>query len=838
MYRDPRTGNISVGTKDSRGYKFYVNGDIYADNLKDNTSLIYQAVLDKLISEGYLVNKTSETYVPPPITIGANNDDCLKAIGTPMQDQMAVWVDKNHLKGSSSISGNYAVISGTPADNELTTWTDATHIQGESGLTWDETQLYVNGKIGIGITNPYGIFQVVANSTDNIVFAGLGGTNIDSPVLRLAGSTTTSSPITGPSLRAVSTGIYGRHRLAIFQHDADDYTTENEVISILADGDLQVKTSSIGTDNYISETTGWQGTYAGDFDVRSIYTDALIAKSFIADVDLALLSGQMISKSVTQVSRDFTVPANGNADYLYVEALPGHPTSQVFEDNDWIRLQVIDRSGGGLIWTEVWGQIQGNFVDDGGGEQHYIFISRDDGGVSGSTIYAGAGAQDVGQSGNGYIQQEAGSYSLYTPYIQVATWETDPSVASNITVRNRLGNLAGITGQVGFGFVTRKDNTNYVSQYWNTDSDWGLKGMVAGDTVFQLGSTNVIAGFTIDQTEGLYAGLAATRVQMKAGAGFWAGATAIGDAPFSVTNTGVLKAESGTIGGWNINATDITGGNATLASSGVLTLGTGNDVAIISSVDATYRLWVGDATPASAPFSVSKVGELKAESGRIGDWNISGGGIIDETDQAYIITRNSSTGPTLEARIGNNVFPSAVGVAGLTYFKINGSFTSSPYGLTSFADNTNTSYGTYAAYLEANRNSAFQESYAAWLDGPVVNVNHTVHFDDVSVNLNHSHTVVKVAARTGYSIVKLPGDPIDGMKVTIINDANSSYKVQVQAGANTDGYIREPGNLSITDYDMNNAGSSATFQYYENRYDTDGTTVIGYGGWYIISKNL
>jgi hypothetical protein len=62
-----------------------------------------------------------------------------------------------------------------------------------------------------------------------------------------------------------------------------------------------------------------------------------------------------------------------------------------------------------------------------------------------------------------------------------------------------------------------------------------------------------IGGFTIDSTEGLYAGSGATRVQMKAGAGFWTGATAIGDAPFSVTNAGVLTAESGTVGGWTLD---------------------------------------------------------------------------------------------------------------------------------------------------------------------------------------------------------------------------------------------------------------------------------------------
>jgi len=62
-------------------------------------------------------------------------------------------------------------------------------------------------------------------------------------------------------------------------------------------------------------------------------------------------------------------------------------------------------------------------------------------------------------------------------------------------------------------------------------------------------TAGTIGGFTVNATDGLYAGTGATRVQMKAGAGIWAGATAIGDAPFSVTNAGLLTATNATISG-------------------------------------------------------------------------------------------------------------------------------------------------------------------------------------------------------------------------------------------------------------------------------------------------
>ena len=60
-----------------------------------------------------------------------------------------------------------------------------------------------------------------------------------------------------------------------------------------------------------------------------------------------------------------------------------------------------------------------------------------------------------------------------------------------------------------------------------------------------------IGGFTIDATS-LKGGSAATTVALVPGTGIYMGAATIGAAPFSVTNAGVLKAESGTIGGWTI----------------------------------------------------------------------------------------------------------------------------------------------------------------------------------------------------------------------------------------------------------------------------------------------
>lgn len=89
------------------------------------------------------------------------------------------------------------------------------------------------------------------------------------------------------------------------------------------------------------------------------------------------------------------------------------------------------------------------------------------------------------------------------------------------------------------------------------------------------------------------------------------------DASGNASFTGSITAASGTVGGWTIGASTLTGGNATLNSTGKLTLGTSNDVINIDAADATYRLAIGHATYASAPFRVTKAGVLTATGATI-----------------------------------------------------------------------------------------------------------------------------------------------------------------------------------------------------------------------------
>lgn len=92
--------------------------------------------------------------------------------------------------------------------------------------------------------------------------------------------------------------------------------------------------------------------------------------------------------------------------------------------------------------------------------------------------------------------------------------------------------------------------------------------------------------------------------------------------------SGELTATTGSIGGWAIGATTLTGGDLTLDSNGEITLGTGNNVIRLSD-NGTYRLWAGHANAVSAPFTVSQTGAMNASAGSIG-------GVLIANDELYV----------------------------------------------------------------------------------------------------------------------------------------------------------------------------------------------------------
>lgn len=94
----------------------------------------------------------------------------------------------------------------------------------------------------------------------------------------------------------------------------------------------------------------------------------------------------------------------------------------------------------------------------------------------------------------------------------------------------------------------------------------------------------------------------------------WVGAVDPASAGFGLYKTGGMRATAGDIGGWDITSSTINKNNVTLDSTGKITVGTGNNIAVIDSTDGTYVFWIGHATAASAPFRVTPAGVVYLNS--------------------------------------------------------------------------------------------------------------------------------------------------------------------------------------------------------------------------------
>lgn len=106
-----------------------------------------------------------------------------------------------------------------------------------------------------------------------------------------------------------------------------------------------------------------------------------------------------------------------------------------------------------------------------------------------------------------------------------------------------------------------------------------------------------VGGWTLSETR-LWKGsdLDDDYISLNPSVGIHMGAEDFADAEFSVTKTGILKAVSGTIGGWSLGTTLL------YAGSGGTKIG----------LDTTDGIWFGADSAGSAPFHVNRAGNLRA----------------------------------------------------------------------------------------------------------------------------------------------------------------------------------------------------------------------------------
>jgi hypothetical protein len=205
--------------------------------------------------------------------------------------------------------------------------------------------------------------------------------------------------------------------------------------------------------------------------------------------------------------------------------------------------------------------------------------------------------------------------------------------------------------------VTSRVSGSYVASDWGLASNYDNTkttidgGIVTSGTIQLAGdSGSILAGITGQ-------GTASTSVRIWAGATFDSRASA----PFRVLQSGEVFAR------YRIELQDTSlNGLAGICGQGM------------DDSDTGIRFWAGStyANRTSAPFRVLKDGSVVMSKATInngctiGSWEVSNGGIFNDSGEAYIIARKAyGDGNYTEARIGTSVFPASSGIVGCGYFE-------------------------------------------------------------------------------------------------------------------------------------------------------------------------
>lgn len=346
--------------------------------------------------------------------------------------------------------------------------------------TWGGLHTFNAGlKVGNGHTLALGDDTTLARTAANLIESGVGDN------LLMHGVVGIGTSLTGGAL-AAKLHILGGASDTLMLLDGGSTRKLKVTVGTAFDGTTNVP--MLESDNYASQTTGLRVDAAGGGDFRYLYANEMHVRAFIADVMRAHAGGQIISKSMALISREFTIPAVSSAAYLYVYDLPGFAGLGVFDDNDYVRLRVIDFSGGGLVVTDAWGQVTtpGFPPSTNTGEQVWTFTTRY-AGVSnvavGKKAVAGGPALDYGVSGDGVIEMTV--LDPNSPWIQMSTWVTNPWMSGNWTVHTRTGKLTGVTSDV-FGALTGWGS--YQQNSYNKGTLYATAGRITGGVIIGDGA--------------------------------------------------------------------------------------------------------------------------------------------------------------------------------------------------------------------------------------------------------------------------------------------------------------------------------------------------------------
>jgi len=406
---------------------------------------------------------------------------------------------------------------------------------------------------------------------------------------------------------AVELNGNGTSKIAGFEIDTTTIKSSTGAVQLKSSGQISASKVLFG-DKATNQYVQYDGTnlvVKGDLSVDEIFTPAgttkANARSFISSSGTAGFSGDG--------SGNYAVELDGNG----TSKIAGFTIdSAAIKSSDLASLVLKDT--GEITGSKVLlsgGRITGGVVIEGSVTANQIFTPAL---INGQASTQANASSSIDQFG--FAKFASASIAGFV----VNTEEIKSPLDGNVH-NLRLKASGQVTGsKVQFDGGTIGGFQLSSTQINSTTNDLILKasGQVTGSKALFIGGK--IGGFTMTPGQ-LSGGSGNTFIALIPQTGIQMGNETFSSAPFSVTNAGVLKATSGTIGGFTLGANTLTATNFELNPSGKrITLGSGNSIFI---ADGDEGIQLGHATFADAPFNVDLAGRLKATEGVIGGFGIS-----------------------------------------------------------------------------------------------------------------------------------------------------------------------------------------------------------------------
>lgn len=246
--------------------------------------------------------------------------------------------------------------------------------------------------------------------------------------------------------------------------------------------------------------------------------------------------------------------------------------------------------------------------------------------------------------------------------------------------------------------------------------------------------------------------------------GIWLGNASYASAPFSVSVNGVIKANSGTIGGWTLGSTFLQGTNFEInSSSSTIFVGSAAGQHIRISASGGIATYNGGTQTSGFNLSTSGTlslsGSVTASSGSIGGWTIgsttlTGGNTVLNSNGTITVTGGSAT-TTINS---NGTITMAAGSSGIGALTITGSSkTAELYSdqlklnAATIFESTGTA-GTPAGSLTFNTSNASKQIH--FFDqndiAGIVSMNKQLNYPGVDTATGSTLVVVTTGRRIGY----------------------------------------------------------------------------------------